>query len=155
MLVLWESPEGPLEVPDVRTFRGPSGDVPVTSWAGWEGTTNHRSTIPFEVDKFQLSNKYYWQFLDLFSDGLLFKSWDVQTEHTNEALNVIILSQCHKKLFAAENSSEIDLNSESLSFIDGFKCVLTILYYFSLCGKLTQTKGIEWNHSRVTEKVRK
>ena len=28
-------PEGSLEVPDVRTFRGPSGNVPGTSRAGW------------------------------------------------------------------------------------------------------------------------
>ena len=35
VLVPWESPEGPLEVPDVRTFRGPSGDVHGTSRAGW------------------------------------------------------------------------------------------------------------------------
>ena len=28
-------PQGPLKVPDVTTFRGPSGDVPRTSCAGW------------------------------------------------------------------------------------------------------------------------
>ena len=33
--VPWRSPGGPLEVLDVRTFRGPSGDVPGTSRAGW------------------------------------------------------------------------------------------------------------------------
>ena len=26
----------PLEVPDVKTFRGPSGDIPGTSRAGWD-----------------------------------------------------------------------------------------------------------------------
>ena len=36
VLVPGESFECPLEVPDVRTFRGPSGDVPGTSRAGWE-----------------------------------------------------------------------------------------------------------------------
>ena len=32
-----ESPEGPQDVPDVRTFRRPSGDVSGTSLAGWVG----------------------------------------------------------------------------------------------------------------------
>ena len=36
LLVPLESPEGPLEVPDVRTFKGPSVDVPRTSRAGWD-----------------------------------------------------------------------------------------------------------------------
>ena len=35
MLVPQEFPKGPLDVPDVRTFRGISGDVPGTSRAGW------------------------------------------------------------------------------------------------------------------------
>ena len=35
MLVPQEFPEGSQEVPDVRTFRGISGDVPGTSRAGW------------------------------------------------------------------------------------------------------------------------
>ena len=35
VLVPQEFPEGPQEVPDVRTFRGISGDVPGTSRAGW------------------------------------------------------------------------------------------------------------------------
>ena len=35
-MVSWEFPEGPLEVPDVRTFRGPLGDVHGTSRAGWD-----------------------------------------------------------------------------------------------------------------------
>ena len=35
LLVPYESSEGPLDVPDVRTFRRPSGDVPGTSRAGW------------------------------------------------------------------------------------------------------------------------
>ena len=35
------SPEGPLEVLDVRTFRGRSRDVPKTSRAGWELTKFH------------------------------------------------------------------------------------------------------------------
>ena len=30
------SPESPLEVPDVRTFRGPSGDAYGTSHVGWD-----------------------------------------------------------------------------------------------------------------------
>ena len=37
-MVPWESPQGPPEVPDVSTFRGPSGDVPRTSRVGC-GTT--------------------------------------------------------------------------------------------------------------------
>ena len=36
LMVSWEFPEGPLEVPDVRTFRGPLGDVHGTSRAGWD-----------------------------------------------------------------------------------------------------------------------
>ena len=36
LLVPQESSEGPLEVPDVRTFRGPAEDVPETSRASWE-----------------------------------------------------------------------------------------------------------------------
>ena len=35
LLVLMEFPEGALVVPDVRIFRGPSGDIPGTSRAGW------------------------------------------------------------------------------------------------------------------------
>ena len=35
-MVPQESPKGRLEVPDVRTFRGPSGDIPGTSCAGWD-----------------------------------------------------------------------------------------------------------------------
>ena len=35
MLVPYESPEYPLEFPDVKTFRGPAGGVPGTSCAGW------------------------------------------------------------------------------------------------------------------------
>ena len=35
VLVPSESTEGPLEVRDVRTFRGPSWDVPSTLRAGW------------------------------------------------------------------------------------------------------------------------
>ena len=35
LLVLYKSPEGSLEVPDIRTFRGPSRNVPGTSRAGW------------------------------------------------------------------------------------------------------------------------
>ena len=30
------STKSPLQVPGIRTFRGPSGDVPGTSRAGWE-----------------------------------------------------------------------------------------------------------------------
>ena len=33
--LLVESTETPLKIPDVRSFRGPSGDVPGTSRAGW------------------------------------------------------------------------------------------------------------------------
>ena len=46
---------GPLEVPDVTTFRGPSGDVPGTSRAGWEGTDQRScvvSIIPGASAKF-------------------------------------------------------------------------------------------------------
>ena len=35
LLVPSESPEGPPEVQDVRTFRGPSVDIPWTSGVGW------------------------------------------------------------------------------------------------------------------------
>ena len=35
LLVPKESPEDPQDVPDVRTFRRPSGDVSGTSLAGW------------------------------------------------------------------------------------------------------------------------
>ena len=35
VLVPWETLEGPLEIPDVGTFRGPSGDVLRTLRAGW------------------------------------------------------------------------------------------------------------------------
>ena len=35
VLVPWEFPEGPLVVPDVRTFRGHLVDVPGTLRAGW------------------------------------------------------------------------------------------------------------------------
>ena len=35
MLVPYESLERPLEVPDVKTFRKPLGDVPGKSRAGW------------------------------------------------------------------------------------------------------------------------
>ena len=35
-MVPWESPEGLLEVLNVRTFRGPSRNVAGTSRAGWE-----------------------------------------------------------------------------------------------------------------------
>ena len=47
VLVLWESREGPLQVPDVRTFRKPSEDVTKKSCAGWEGTvrTGKRFTL--------------------------------------------------------------------------------------------------------------
>ena len=46
--VPWRSPEGPLEVPDVKTFRGPSGGVPGTSRAGW--VTPGRKTF-FQIHK--------------------------------------------------------------------------------------------------------
>ena len=35
VLVPRESPEGPLQVPDIRTFRGSSGHVPGKFCAGW------------------------------------------------------------------------------------------------------------------------
>ena len=35
MLVPWEYPEGPLEVLGIRTYRGPSGDIPGTPCASW------------------------------------------------------------------------------------------------------------------------
>ena len=35
-LIFCGSPKSPLEVPDVRTFSGPSGDVPGMLRAGWE-----------------------------------------------------------------------------------------------------------------------
>ena len=60
-LVPWESPEGPLEVPDVRTFRGPSGDVPETSCAGWVKTlVKHISgDCKCNNDKCQCQSKTY------------------------------------------------------------------------------------------------
>ena len=39
------SPKSPLEVPDVRTFRGPSGDVLGTSRAGWIVWAHNFSSI--------------------------------------------------------------------------------------------------------------
>ena len=35
IIFLCWTPESPLEVPDVQTFRGPSGNVPETLFAGW------------------------------------------------------------------------------------------------------------------------
>ena len=43
------SPKSPLKVPDVRTFRGPSGDVPGTSRAGW--VINDENNTNYGVDK--------------------------------------------------------------------------------------------------------
>ena len=46
VLVPYASPEGHLEDTDFRTFRGPSGEVPVTSRAGWDTLLNSKMHIP-------------------------------------------------------------------------------------------------------------
>ena len=46
------SPEVPLEVPDVRIFRGPSWDVPGTSRAGWD-CSNIFCRISYEIRLFR------------------------------------------------------------------------------------------------------
>ena len=45
------SPKSPLEVPDVRTFRGLSRDVPGTSRAGWEVITLQMKYLKSSIDK--------------------------------------------------------------------------------------------------------
>ena len=67
MLVPWESPKSPLWVQDIRTFRGPAGEVPRTLCVGWVRIFTANETIT-NLTQYELSQEES----DLLKAGLYF-----------------------------------------------------------------------------------